>query len=403
MIATLINSSSTEEAAEFARNFATEANRLLSQSVWIEDVQYAELTPLRNSARSRFMGFVEGGDNPFAAPVAAAAAAAAAVAMYFANGAARITSVPPPLWSSVCLTLRASEQSVPYPARFAREAADKRAGREIAMQRPTSASHEADASMADLETSPIWRDDPRQAAKALACYRFVASLMGFRHDVAELGCASPLGTRLALQQFRRITLFDPREIAVRDLSWRFRDNWRFEARVHNILAAPLPRKVDSAYSIEFLQYLSKDEEDTFVSYLRDSLSRDFDFVVIGSPCYQPRTGEIATGLHARSDARSNVTLSPTDAGAVTSLQQTGNDTSSAVAVSKSSSPAELRLFDPKAARIAPRIYLRTAEELKALMDRHFHSVFIFSMIDDDVVLPGLDSRATHIFALGCGK
>ena len=57
------------------------------------------------------------------------AALPVALANYFTNVAARGSSTPPlGAWSSVCLTLRASERAAPYPVRFTREAALARAG-----------------------------------------------------------------------------------------------------------------------------------------------------------------------------------------------------------------------------------------------------------------------------------
>jgi hypothetical protein len=398
IIILVANSSSPSDAAEFSGSFAAEAGRLLNQSVWIEDITYVELTPQRQWSRNELMSLVAKiGSKPLLAP----AAAALALSNYFSNRRVRTVNVPPlGLWSSVCVSLRASAQPSPYPLRFAREAAFKGAALQATPQPAAARLPEPEDSLQDLEHGPIWRDDPAHAAAALAGYRFIAALMGFRHDVAELGCANPLGTRLILQQFKRISLFDPRQIAVRDLSWRFRDNWRFEARVHDILTEPLPRRVDSAYSIEFIKYFSSDEEDTFVRHLRESLARDFDFAVIGSPCYRPRLGETDVPFDARGGEIFDLAHSAaTNPGEPVDLQTRSAGTGDA------STPVQnggLRVFDPAVAPIAPRIYRRTAAELKALVERHFRSVFVFSLVGD-TVLPGSDPNATHIFALGCGK
>jgi hypothetical protein len=181
--------------------------------------------------------------------------------------------------------------------------------------------------------------------------------MGVRHDVAEYGCASPAGTRLILQQSRKMTLFDPRPLVVGDLQWRFQDDWRFEARLHDIISTPLPRQADSAFCVDFLQYISRDEEDDFVRNLRDSLSRDSDFLLIGSPSYGAGAGN------------------PPDAPQADGLT---------------------------AARGEAKIYRRTGAELKALMERFFQNVFLFSMVDG-AAQPGIQPNAQHVFALSCGK
>src|SRR5580704_6927097 len=46
------NSLSAADGAEFSRNFASRAGRLLNRSVWIEDVQYVELSPHRSAIRN---------------------------------------------------------------------------------------------------------------------------------------------------------------------------------------------------------------------------------------------------------------------------------------------------------------------------------------------------------------
>jgi hypothetical protein len=397
----VVNSNLPSDAAEFSQNFASQAGRLLNQSVWIEDIKYVELAPGRQSSRNKLTNAIaKMRTQPAMAPVVGLLS----LRNYLANLGARITTVPPlRAWSSLCVTLRASKQPSPYPLRFEQEAALKRAALQSASQSVSTRAavpQEQEDSWEDLKHNPIWRADPAHTATALAGYRFITALMGFRHDVAELGCAYPLGTRLVLQQFKRIALFDPRQIAVRDLSWRFRDNWRFEARVHDILTGPLPRQVDSAYSIEFIKYFSRDEEDTFVRHLRESLSRDFDFVVIGSPCYRPAPGEIDKPF----DARGGEIFESGHGAAADPIMPSGLQTPSAGSAGHGQ-PAQnfgLRVFDQTVAPIAPRIYRRTAAELKVLVERHFRSVFLFSQVGD-TVLPGSHPNATHIFALGCGK
>ena len=348
------NSLSAADATEFSRNFASQAGRLLNRSVWIEDIQYVELSPRRSAIRNT-MTKLAAGSGPM--PFFAAAALPVALANYFANGTARSSSTPPlGAWSSVCLTLRASEQAAPYPARFAREAALAPAG--LAAAQRTPAPSEAlqmpvGLPTQSLQASRLWQDDEARLASHLAHYRFVAAVMGGRHDVAEYGCASPTGTRLILQQSRKMTLFDPRPLVVGDLQWRFQDDWRFEAQLHDITSKPLPRQANSAYCVDFLQYISRDEEDVFVRNLRDSLSHDCDFLLIGSPSYgagdPPGTQQHALGA----DAPYGI----------------------AAQLSRENPPCQSRSVRGEAV-----IYRRTGAELKALMERFFQNVFLFSMV-----------------------
>jgi hypothetical protein len=369
------NSLSASDATEFSRNFTAQAGRLLNRSVWIEDIQYVELSPRREVIRNAMLRLAAGNGR---SPLLAAAALPQALASYFANGAAHSSSTPPPgAWSSVCLSLRASEEAAPYPARFAREAALTCSGLTVAQ--PNAGASEALQTPAGLLSrgllaSRLWQDDEAHSVSHLAHYRFVAAVMGIRHDVAEYGCASQAGTRLILQQSRKLILFDPRRLIVDDLQWRFQDDWRFEARLYDILSAPLPRQVDSIFCIDFLQYISRDEEGDFVRNLRDSLLHDFDFLLIGSPSYgadSPPTAQYTSGAEVPD---------------VLTAQLSGND---------------LPCWSRSACGDA-RICRRTGAELKVLTEQFFHNVFVFSMVDD-VAHPGIHPSAQHVFALSCGK
>jgi hypothetical protein len=214
--------------------------------------------------------------------------------------------------------------------------------------------------------------------------------MSVRHDVAEYGCASPAGTRLILQQSRKMTLFDPRPLVVGDLQWRFQDDWRFEARLHDIISTRLPRQADSAYCVDFLQYISRDEEDDFVRNLRDSLSRDSDFLLIGSPSY---------GAGNPPDAP-YISAAETPHLIVAELDQDLAYRSTRPQPALSEQPPQADGL--AAARGEAKIYRRTGAELKALMERFFQNVFLFSMVDG-AAQPGIQPNARHVFALSCGK
>lgn len=397
IIAAVIDSSSSLEAAPLTASFVSEASRFMNRLVWIEDVRYVELTPTRLAALQRQIRLVGRGGGARDAGIAAAAT----LATYIANRCTRVTRDPPQLWSSVCLTLRTSERPAPYPAGVAHKAPVHRAVTPPGM-RPARAALLQRPSMGRVEKSPIWKDDPNQVATALTGYRFVASLMDIQHEVGELGCANLSGPRLVLPKVRRIALFDACPIIVNDASQQFRDTARFDAGVHNILKGPLPDKVDSAYSIEAVQYFSRDDEDTAIRHLRDSLSSDHGLVVIGSPCYPPRCRQVRRNP-ARHSMPSIYTLPHASPESVP-LQWVGDDDgSSGAAISHSVLAGELRIFDPEvAAPDAPRIYLRTPEELRALMERHFRRVFVFSMVDD-AMFAGINRSAKRIFALGYGK
>jgi hypothetical protein len=393
------NSLSAADAAEFGRKFASQAGLLLNRSVWIEDIQYVELSPRRLAIRNAMMALVASSRRM---PVLAAAALPVALANYFTNVAARSSSTPPlGAWSSVCLTLRASEHAAPYPVRFAREAALARAGLGAAQRTPEPnkpLQMPVDLSTQSLQASRLWQDDESGLASHLAHYRFIAAVMGVRHAVAEFGCASPAGTRLVLQQSRKMTVFDPRPLVIDDLQWRFQDDWRFEARLHDIISRPLPRQFDSAYCVDFLRHISRDEEEIFVRNLRDSLSRDFDFLLIGCPSYGFRADNSPGAQNAPGHETPHAIAAQLNREDVPCRSTQGQPAFSEEPRQADGLPAG----DPGSARGEARVYRRTGAELKALMECFFENVFVFSIVGD-VAQPGIQPNAQHVFALSCGK
>lgn len=338
-----VNGLAATDAHEFSRKFAAQAGRLLNRSLRLENTRFVALSPQRLALRNAMMRALSKRD------LMTLLAPAFVIADCFANMAARADSAPPlGAWSSVCVTLRASERPAPYPPRFAPIRSD--------------------------DPNPPWQDNAAQSPSHVALHRFVADLIGARHSVAEYGCPNPAGTRLVLQRARKITVLDPRPKVVADLQLRFQDDWRLEARLHDIVSAPLPPLFDAAYCIDFIQYISPSEEDIFIGNLRDSLALSCDILLIGCPCTPSHP------LHAgcrSTDVVSGAAGAPASTGRITG----GN---------------------PGLAPYPATLYRRSGAELQELMARFFETVFVFSMVDD-VGQPGDQANARHIFALGCGK
>src|SRR5437899_2485092 len=59
-----------------------------------------------------------------------------------------------------------------------------------------------------LMTNQAWTDDPRHLVFTLARYKFVAKMLTGRQHVLEVGCADAFGTRLVLQEVKRLTATD---------------------------------------------------------------------------------------------------------------------------------------------------------------------------------------------------
>ena len=120
-----------------------------------------------------------------------------------------------------------------------------------------------------------------------------------------------------------------------------------QADVHDIVRKPLPRLYDSIYSFDLLGSVAPEHEEDFVRHLGDSLSRSCDVAVIGCP----------------SPDHDNISLS---------------DSATA------------------------RIYARTGEELRELMQQRFGMVMLFSMSEGDIQA-GISPKAQYFLALCCAK
>jgi hypothetical protein len=184
--------------------------------------------------------------------------------------------------------------------------------------------------------------DPGRLARMLARYRFVADMLDPRRDVAEYGCAEALGTTLVQRKVRKLTVYDADLAMLADLH-RSGDDAPVPARVHDALAGPLPASHEALYCLDAIERIERDAEGDFVRNLAGSLVSDGAVMILGS--------------------------TTPDAGG---------------------EPAD---------RASMR---RGGAELKALLDRHFHVVLAFSMVDE-TVHPGIVRAADYAFALGCGR
>jgi SAM-dependent methyltransferase len=387
-----LNKRPLHDASLFGQQFAIRAARLSEQTAWVEEVTYVPTTRaawvMRAFVRQQLI--TARAQRPLR-PFAALGAPVALLVTYLLNVLSKPRPSPPiTLCSSVFVKLRVAG-SRKLPLRFQKDLALKsRREPAAALSRLYSLIPSGDAAANNLtvETSSSLREDPAQFVLLLASYRFVANLFSDRHDIAEVGCATTRGTDLVLQQVRKLTVFDSRPAVLRRLSNHFSEDPAITIYEHDILHGPLPRKADSAYSVNYLQYLSPDEEDAFIRNIRDSV-RDSDFVLIGCPS-QPMKARRSEGRWGMA----NADYSPLRIG------QTQTAYGSALASEPGVSPYKAGKL--VASTFEPTIHIRTAEQLKVTMARHFHNVVTFSMMEASIQA-GSFANAQHVFALGCGN
>jgi len=362
-------------AEKFATAFAANAARFSGSAAWIEDVRYVESSRFRWSVRTALTrlltGTASGSISSFTAFILTAAPIL--LATYLTGRAAKLDRNPPGsgICSSIFITLRVSDQAKTASTMWF----ESESVADLASLGLTAGPQEGPpipAGRYGIEgryVTPFLGDGdaPTKFAFIHAAYEFAANLLVAHGEVAEFGLADAVGVPVILQRIKTLSVYDPREHLVAKLQRQFADNQALATRVHDVLAGPSPRKFGSIYSIDFIQYLSRDEEEAFVANLRASLRHGFGFALIGCPSFG---GNAPTGR--AEDARPHT------------------------------SPPRMLRPDTASSSNGARIYRRSGEELVALMKQYFHNVLAFSMIEQSIQ-PGIHRSAQHVFALGCGK
>lgn len=197
-----------------------------------------------------------------------------------------------------------------------------------------------------LMTSQAWYDDPKRLTFTLSRYKFVAKLLSGATQVLEVGCADAFGTRIVVQEVKKLTAVDFDPLFVEDTNARMSDRWKFTCKTHDMLQGPMPGEFDGMYALDVLEHILPENEDRFLSNMVASLT-EHGVMIIGMPSLE-----------------SQPYASP--------LSKEGH------------------------------VNCKTMPDLKKTMQTYFHNVFMFSM-NDEVVHTGYHKMAHYLFALCCGK
>lgn len=193
-----------------------------------------------------------------------------------------------------------------------------------------------------LMSNQVWHDDPKRLVFSLARYKFVAKMLSGRARVLEVGCGDGFGARIVRQEVGSLTVTDFDPLFVRDIEERAVGRWPLDARVHDILDGPVPGSFDAAYALDVLEHVPAEREGRLLENVKASLTAHGVFIV-GIPSLE-----------------SQVYASP---------------------------PSR-----------AGHVNCKTGGGLKALMEEHFHTVFLFSM-NDEVVHTGHVGMAHYLIAV----
>ena len=195
-----------------------------------------------------------------------------------------------------------------------------------------------------LMVNESWNQDPKRTLFTLARYKFVARMLAGRKHVLEVGCADAFGTRIVQQSVGKVTATDFDPLFVADAKERMNPHWPFDVFVHDMLAGPVPGFFDAAYALDVLEHIEEKDEDRFIRNSIASLM-PHGIAIFGMP-----------SLESQSYA----------------------------------SPQSK----------AGHVNCKSGDALRAVLERYFHTVFVFSM-NDEVVHTGFYPMAHYLLAVGC--
>ena len=197
-----------------------------------------------------------------------------------------------------------------------------------------------------LRGAQVWSENPKQLLFIFARYKFVARMFSGFSSVLEIGCGDATGSRLVQQEVRRLRAVDFDEVFIQDARSRMDPDWPMDLAVHDLLEGPVPGSFDGIYALDVLEHIPREKEDSFIRNATASLKED-GVVIFGMPSLESQPYASA----------------PSKAG---------------------------------------HVNCKSGADFKALMEKHFSRVLIFSM-NDEVLHTGFHAMSHYLFTLCCGR
>ena len=190
-----------------------------------------------------------------------------------------------------------------------------------------------------------WHHDPKHLLFTMSRYKFVAKMLSGKDNVAEIGCGDAFFSRIVLQEVGRLTAIDYDPLFIKDALERNTERWAVTAMTHDILQGPVPNgPYDAVYSMDVLEHIEPKYEAIFLENLKRTIVTG-GVAIVGMPSL------------------------------------------------------EAQVYACEASK-AGHINCKSGADFKALMQKHFEQVFLFSM-NDEVVHTGYVKMAHYLIALCC--
>jgi len=195
-------------------------------------------------------------------------------------------------------------------------------------------------------SNQVWHDDPKRLAFVMARYKFVAKMLSGLPRVLEVGCADAFATRIVQAEVGYVMATDIDPVFIADAHARLDPKWPMDLAVHDLLESPLAGEFDGAYCLDVLEHIEEKLEARFVGNLAASIKPQ-GVCIVGMPSLDSQE-------HASPQSKIG------------------------------------------------HINCKHAPDLKRLLQRFFHNVFVFSM-NDEVVHTGFYPLAHYYLALCTGR
>ena len=131
-----------------------------------------------------------------------------------------------------------------------------------------------------LTSGSTYIKDPRRLVFLLSRYKFASKILTGKPSVLEIGCGDGFGSHLLTQNITSYTGIDIDEVFVNDASSRFSGDSTKTFFRHDILAdGRVDGRFASAVSLDVLEHIPQQQEETYFENICQSLSPDAIFVV----------------------------------------------------------------------------------------------------------------------------
>lgn len=197
-----------------------------------------------------------------------------------------------------------------------------------------------------LMSGQTWQDDPKRLVFLLSRYKFASKMLAGCQRVLEVGCADAFGTRVVRQAGPTVTALDFDPLFIENARKTMDIRWPVEFAVHDMTERAWEgRGFDGAYALDVIEHITQEKEDAFVGNIVRSLT-SHGVLLLGCP-------SLASQAHASKPSREG------------------------------------------------HVNCKDGEDMRKLLSRHFHNVFVFSM-NDEVIHTGFFPMAQYVFGLACG-